>query len=227
MKSSLKYLVSMGLVSMLFSANLLAQNRLAYTEFGIGAGTLNYSGDIATTTSVSSLLTETRPNFNVFAKRHFNDWFSLGIMASYGWFYANDENHSHQNRGLEVTTSMFQINPFLEMNIIKFGKFHYDRKFTVFIRAGGGYLAYNPDPVAAEIYPPGYEPEIYAYTSFNFFGALGVKFRLGYETILTIDVGIHNSGADNLDGILAIDPNERGANDTYGGLNVSVSHAIF
>ena len=202
-------LLKYRMISVLFlalSASLYGQNRLAYTEFGLGVGTLNYSGEIATTTSVSSLLEEARPNFSVFAKRHFNDWFSMGILTSYGWIYANDVNHTHQKRGLEVTTSMFQINPFLEINLIKFGKFHYDRKFSIFLRAGGGYLAYNPDPKAAEIYPPEYEPQIYAYTSFNYFGALGMKFRLGYQTILTVDVSFHNSGADNLDGILAIRP---------------------
>lgn len=227
MKYSLKYIIVVGLISTLFLGTVNAQNRLAYSEFGVGIGSLNYSGDIATTTSVSTLVKETRPNFSVFGQRHFNDWFSMGLTASYGWFYADDLNHTHQNRGLSVTTSMFQINPFLQINLVKFGKFHYDRKFTVFLRAGGGYLAYNPDPVAAETYPPGLDPQIYAYSSFNIFGAMGVKFRLGYETILTIDLAIHNSGADNLDGVLAVDPNDRGANDTYGGINVSVSHAIF
>jgi hypothetical protein len=206
---------------------LTAQNKLAYSEFGFGVGTLNYSGDIATTTSASSLLKETRPNFSAFAKRHFNDWFSLGILASYGSIYANDANHTHQNRGLEVSTSMFQINPFFEINIIKFGKFHYDRKFSVFLRAGGGFLAYNPDPKAADIYPPEFDPQINAYNSFNFFGGLGMKFRVGYQTILTFDLSLHNSGVDNLDGIIATNPANRGANDTYGGINVSISRAIF
>lgn len=216
-----------ALLILTLTGPVLAQNRLAYTEFGLGVGTLNYSGDIATTTSVSSLLTETRPNVSVFAKRHFNDWSSLGILASYGSFYANDVNHTHQNRGLEVSTTMFQVNPFFEINIIKFGKFHYDRKFTVFLRAGGGFLAYNPDPVAADIYPPEFDPQINAYFSFNFFGGMGMKFRLSYQTILSFDVSFHNSGVDNLDGILAIDPDDRGANDTYGGINVSISRAIF
>ncbi len=227
MNRSLRNIIGAGLVCLLFSMSAEAQNRLAYTEFGFGVGTMNYSGDIATTTTVSALITETRPNFSVFAKRHFNDWFGMGLLASYGSFYANDINHTHQTRGLEVTTSMFQINPFLEINLIKFGKFHYERKFSIFLRAGGGYLAYNPDPLAADIYPPEFEPQIYAYTTFNFFGALGMKFRLGYETILTFDLSLHNSGVDNLDGILAIDPNHRGANDTYGGINVSISKAIF
>ena len=226
----MKILLKYRLICVFFlmaSSALFGQNRLAYTEFGFGVGTLNSSGDIATTTSVSALLEETRPNFSVFAKRHFNDWFSMGILTSYGWIYANDQNHTHQNRGLEVTTSIFQLNPFLEINLIKFGKFHYDRKFSIFLRAGGGYLAYNPDPKAAEIYPPEFEPQIYAYTSFNYFGGLGMKFRLGYQTILTFDVSFHNSGADNLDGIRAKDPDQRGANDTYGGINMSISRAIF
>jgi hypothetical protein len=216
-----------ALLILTLSGSVSAQNKLAYSEFGLGLGTLNYSGDIATTKTASSLLTETRPNFSAFAKRNFNDWLSIGILAMYGSVYASDVNHRRQNRGLEVSTSMFQINPFFEINLIKFGKFHYDRKFTIFLRAGGGFLAYNPDPVASDIYPPEFDPQINAYNSLNLFGGMGMKFRVGYQTILSFDVSLHNSGVDNIDGILAIDPDDRGANDTYGGINVSISRAIF
>lgn len=211
----------------LFIGAAHGQSRLAYSEFGIGVGTLNYSGDIATTTSTSALIDETRPNFKLMAKRNTNDWFAFGLQAAYGWVYASDLNHTNQARGLEVKTSMFQINPFIEMNLIRFGKFRYERKFSIYIKGGAGYLAYNPDPLASEVYPPDLDPQTTAYTSINYFFATGVKFRLGYKTILAVEADFHNAGADNLDGVLHKLSGQRGSNDTYGGITVVLSKMLF
>lgn len=222
----MKYLLSLA-----FSISLLAmahgQSRLAYYEFGLGAGTLNYSGDIATNNSTEAILKEMRPNFMVFGKRHVNDWFSFGLMASYGWIYASDANHDNQQRGLEVKTSLFQVNPFVEANLIRFGKFHYDRKFTIFVKVGGGFLAYNPQPSAATVYPQDYEVHPNAYRSINYFTGGGMKFRLAYHTVLTLEADFHNSGVDDLDGILSKNAFNQGANDVYGGLYISISRAFF
>ncbi|MDZ7847731.1 MAG: peroxide stress protein YaaA [Owenweeksia sp.] len=195
----------------IFTTGLFAQSRLAYSEFGLGIGTLNYSGEIATTTSTGALVEEARPNVNLFAKRHVNDWFGFGLDMSYGWIYANDLNHTHQRRGLEVNTSIFQVNPFVEINILKFGKFHYDRKFSFYLKGGASYMAYNPDPAANEVYPSNLDPQPDAYTSIGVFGGGGLKFILGYKTILTLEATFHNAGADNLDGVLAKNPAQAGA----------------
>lgn len=207
--------------------SLFGQARTAYSELGIGVGTLNQKSEIANTTSASALMAETRPNFTVFGERHFNDWFALGIMASYGWTVADDENHSNQTRGLSVKTDMFQVNPFLEVNLIKFGKYHLDRKFTIYLRAGAGFLAFNPTPSAAKTYPNELEVETDAYRSINMFAGAGVKFRISYDYILTVGVQLHNSGADNLDGIMYKDTFLQGKNDGYGGINVCFSKALF
>ncbi|WP_417601937.1 DUF6089 family protein [Owenweeksia hongkongensis] len=215
------------LVVISIGGSLFGQARTAYSELGIGIGTLNQKSEIANTTSAGALLAEVRPNFSAFAERHFNDWFALGIMASYGWTVANDENHNNQTRGLSVKTDMFQVNPFVEVNLIKFGKYHLDRKFTIYLRGGAGFLAYNPTPNAAKTYPDEFDVEPDAYSGVNFFAGTGVKFRVSYDYILTLGVQVHNSGADNLDGIMNKTPGLQGKNDSYGGINISFSKALF
>ncbi len=207
--------------------SLFGQARTAYSEFGIGIGTLNQKSEIANTTSASALIDEVRPNFTAFGARHFNDWFALGVMASYGWTVADDVNHQNQTRGLSVKTDMFQVNPFVEVNLIKFGKYHLDRKFTIYLRAGAGFLAFNPTPNASKTYPDEFEVETDAYRSLNFFAGTGVKFRVSYDYILTVGVQLHNSGADNLDGILNKTAGLGGKNDSYGGINICFSKALF
>lgn len=217
--------MTIGLLAGFFSAT--AQSRTAYTEFGLGVGTLNYSGEIATTTSTSALLAEMRPAVTVFGARHLNGRFAFGALARYGWIYAEDANHSHQQRGISVSTSMLQVNPFVELNLIRFGKYHYQNKFTIFVRAGGGLLAYNPDPQAEEVFTSDFDPRPNAYTSFNYHVSGGVKFRLTYKSILALKVHYANSGADDLDGVLHRDPGFDSSNDVFGGVEVTFSRAIF
>lgn len=221
----MRYFLSFALV-LIFACSAFSQSRLRYYELGLGAGTLNYAGDIATTTTAGALISEMRPNAMVFGKRHFNDWFAIGLNASYGWFVAEDINHSNQKRGLSVTTKMFQANPFLEVNFIRFGKYHYDRKFTIFMQAGAGFLAYNPDPAAEVVYPEDVEPYNGAYNTINFWTGGGMKFRIGYRSILTLGFTYHAPGVDDLDGIIPT-KNNSGINDVYGGVYVGISRAFF
>jgi hypothetical protein len=188
---------------------------------------MNYAGDIATTTSTNAILAEMRPNILVYGKKHFNDWFAIGLNASYGWMYAADNNHSNQQRGLSVKTKMFQANPYLEANLIRFGKYHYETKFTLFVQAGAGFLAYNPEPEAAEVYPENIVPRNDAYNSINFFVGTGVKFRVSYNSILTVGLTYHGSGTDDLDGISVTQGLTSGKNDVYSGVYIGFSRAFF
>lgn len=214
------------LASLLISSASWAQSRTSSTEFGISVSTLNYSGEIATSTSTSALLKEVRPAGGLMVKRNFNDLFSMGLEASYGFIYASDANHSNPNRGLEVTTSLLQVNPFMELNLIRFGKFHYDQKFTIYLKAGGGFIAYNPDPKVMEVYPQGIDPEPNAYTGLNFFGGTGVRFRVGYKSVLSLEATIHGTNVDNMEGVFQESASNT-ANDYYGGLTLTFSKMVF
>lgn len=222
----MKYFLSLLLMG-LFTISGFSQSRTAYYELGLGAGTLNYAGDIATTSSVDALVNEMRPNFMIYGKKHFNDWFAIGITSSYGWIYANDANHTNQQRGLQVKTNMFQANPFIEMHLIRFGKYHYERKFSIFVQLGGGFLAYNPEPSSSDVYPSDITPRNDAYNSINLFAGAGMKFRVGYQTILTMGFTYHGSRVDDLDGILPSNGLSSGENDVYGGVYVGLSRAFF
>lgn len=214
-----------GLLAGFFVAS--AQSRTAYSEFGIGIGTLNYSGDIATTTNTSALLDEMRPAIEVFGARHLNGRFGFGLLTRYGWIHAEDANHSNQQRGISVSTSLLQVNPFVELNLIRFGKYHYQNKFTIFVRLGAGLLAYNPDPKANEVFSSEFDPHPNAYSSFNYSLAGGVKFRVSYNSILSLKLHYNNSTVDDLDGVLHKNPADGGASDVFGGVTVSFSRAVF
>lgn len=214
------------LFALLTAGSSFAQSRTASTEFGAAVGTLNYSGEIATTTSTSALLTEVRPMVSILVKRNFNTIFSAGLEAGYGFIYANDANHTHPNRQLEVTTGLLQVNPFVELNLIKFGKFHYDQKFTLYVKAGGGFIAYNPEPEVPEVYPQGYDPQPNAYSGINFFGGGGMRFRVGYKSVLGLEATIHGTSEDNLDGVMQISESNN-ANDYYGGVKIVFTKMVF
>ncbi len=209
-----------------FPQLLLGQARTRYTEFGLGVGTLNSATDIATTTNTSALLKEMRPNFTAFAQYHFNDWFTMGIQASYGWTVMDDANHSNQSRGIYNRTDLVQVNPYILMHLIRFGKYRYARKFTTYLKFGGGFIAYDTDPAARRIYNEETEFFVNAYSGMNVFYGLGVKLRTSYRTTLALEATFHNTLADNFDGI-TVNGQTGEANDQYGGLMLSFGYMIF
>jgi hypothetical protein len=202
----------------------MAQARTRYSEFGLGVGTLNAATDIATTTNTSALLKEMRPNFMAFGQYHFNDWFTLGIQASYGWTYMDDANHGNPSRGIYNRTDLVQVNPYMLMHLIRFGKYRYARKFTTYIKLGGGFIAYDTDPAARRIYNEDTEFYTNAYSGFNTFYGLGVKLRTSYKSTLSLEATFHNSYADTFDGIVSKGGD---SNDHYGSLMLSYGFMIF
>jgi hypothetical protein len=218
------------LVILLFSAFTIdsnAQAKLRYTEFGLGIGTLTSSNDIATTSSVSAILKEIRPNAKIYGMYHVNDWFGLGAEFNYGWIFNDDDNHTNVNRGLEVVTTLSQINLFTEINFIRFGKFHREVKFGMFTRLGAGFTGYNPNlsfktlkPESITLYPD-------SYTAANYFISLGFKFRTSYKNVLRVEATFHGLAADNIDGFENTTQFATSANDSYGGVMISYSMIVF
>ncbi len=214
------------LLVLLSGNQLLAQRvRTAYTEFAGGVGTLNHAGDIATTNSTEAIFKEVRPQIKIMAKRHFNDWFGMGVETGYGWLSASDANHSNFDRGFSTEVGILQINVFSEVHLIRFGKYHLDDKFSIYLKFGGGLLAYDPEIVAAETYGATYEPALNAYTSFNTFFGGGVKFRTDYRGVLGVELVLHNAGTDQLEGLNITTVSSQ--NDVYGGIFIYYSYLIF
>lgn len=203
-----------------------AQSRTAYTEFGVGMGTLNYSGDIATSLTVEPIIREMRPQFYIFAQRNLNHIFSFGAEVNYGWLVGNDLNHTNRDRGLDVVTTMTQINANFELNFKKFGKYHYDQKKTFYIKGGGGFIAYNPNlNTQVGVFPENVSLMDDSYSSVNYFFGGGLKLRTSFHSFLRMEIMFHFIGADNLDGFELTD--RISSNDIYGGIRIAYSYAIF
>jgi hypothetical protein len=202
-----------------------AQARTRYQEYGLAIGTLNSSGDIATTNNTAALLDEMGPNFIVFAQYHFNDWFTMGLQTSYGWMSMRDENHTNPNRGITNRTQLIQVNPYIQMHLIRFGKYRYARKFTSYIKFGAGFIAYDTDPQASRVFGENTTEYPNAYSGVNFFYGLGIKVRATKTSTISLEALFHNSGNDRLDGIQV--NSAAASNDYYGGIALKYGFMIF
>lgn len=211
-------------LSMSFGAQ--AQTKYTkYYEFGLGLASMNMRTEISSSASTEAFFKEMRPQLNLFGKRHFNDWFTLGAEMSFGWMYANDANHGRPNRGLSVNTFMFNSHAFTEIHLIRFGKWHRDRPFTLFLKGGVGYSGWNPEIQIEDLVPDNVDIQSQTYSGLSYYGGMGVKFRVSYTEILTIEGRIYDSGGNNMEGFILTD--QVNENDRFGGLMISYSRAIF
>ncbi len=208
----------------ILSLSVLAQSRTRYSEFGAGIGTMNALTEISNTNNTSALLAETGLNFSIYGMKHVNDWFALGLDISYAGVNMSDANHSNPSRGISNTTNMWQFNPYIQMHFIRFGKYHTDRKFTFYVKAGFGGLIYNPDPSAIR-FDDNIELKPDSYSSINYFGGLGLKIRTSLHSSLSLEYLRHNSGTDFLEGIIDSDLPSNG-NDSYGGIQLRFSYLL-
>lgn len=211
-----------------FSGLQAQKARTQYGEYGIGVGTLNMTSEIANSPTVGATFEEMRPQLTVFAKYHFNDWIGFGADINYGSLHAKDQNHNDPKRGYAVTTEIMHSNAFLEAHFIRFGKYRYDRKFTIFAKGGLGIAAWNPELEEWPQKPEDIDIETDGYAGFTYFGGLGCKFRIGYRSILTLEGRYHDSGGRTLGGITRVlEDGETADNDTFWGVSLSYSYAIF
>lgn len=211
-----------------FSVAAEAQTkRTKYYEFGAGIGTLNMSNEIANSSNVNAVFSELSPSISIFAKYHFNDWFGIGFDVNYANMKAADKNHNNFNRGLSVTTSLLNSNAFTEIHFIRFGKYHLEDKWTVFIKGGVGISGWNPELYHDRLIPENLEVETNGYSGLSTFYGLGTKYRVAYQGILTFEIRYSNSGGDTMDGFLELDPDIISSDDTYWGVLLSYSYPIF
>ncbi|MCR9154524.1 MAG: outer membrane beta-barrel protein [Croceimicrobium sp.] len=226
MKHTMKYgaLILMLCIGMSSQAQ---SKRTKYYEFGAGIGTLNMSNEIANSSNVNGVLTEMAPQFSIFARYHFNDWFGMGVDINYANLQASDANHNNFNRGLNVSTSLLNSNVFTEMHFMRFGKYHLEDKWTIYIKGGAGVSGWNPELTFDNLIPEDIEVETNAYSGFSYFYGFGTKYRLGYQSILSLEFRYTNCGGDTMDGFLQTAEGVASNNDTFWGLSLSYSYAIF
>lgn len=213
--------------ALLFGLSASAQSkRTKYYEFGGGIGTLNMSNEIANSSRVNAVFAEIDAQITLFAKYHLNDWFGIGGEISYGSLRASDVNHDNFNRGFSVNTSLLSGNIFSEVHLIRFGKYHLDQKYTVFLKGGLGVAGWNPELTIDGKVPNDIDIETDAYIGMNTFFGLGMKYRVSYHGILAVELRYSTLGGDTMDGILETAPNIVLDNDKYWGVMFSYSFAI-
>ena len=212
------------LMSVLFSFTVNGQRRFDYYDFGVYVGTMNYNGDVATGV-ISGYLSDIRPSAGAYLRTTFSSWFSLGMEGSYSFIYSTDENHGRAARGFEVRTHMIQLNPFIEMNFSKFGKFRRNQKYSLYVKAGGGVNFYNPDVKDETQFSESFVLRPNAYMGFNYFGGGGLKIRTSYRSYLNVEFLGHFTTFDDLEGWVY--QSNRTSNDFYGGLRIGYNYMFY
>jgi hypothetical protein len=211
-------------LSLLISLCVNGQRRFDYYDFGAFVGTMNYNGDVATGV-ISGYLSEVRPSVGAYLRTTFSSWLSLGLEGSYAFIYSADENHTSAARGLEVRTHMVQLNPFIEMNFSRFGKFRRHQKTALYVKAGGGVNFYNPDVKDESRLSESFTVRPNAYIGFNYFGGMGLKVRTSYRSYMNFEFLGHFTTFDDLEGWEYQE--NRTSNDFYGGLRIGYNHMFY
>ncbi|MCC5918461.1 MAG: hypothetical protein JJU02_14160 [Cryomorphaceae bacterium] len=223
----MRHIFFLGFFGILFSSvSLYAQKTPRYSEYGITAGNLVYSGQFAMDNSMGNWLKEGGGRFGIFLRRSMAPWINFGLEANYGWYSLNDANHGRVQRGVSVHTQVVNANFATEIILLKYGKYHWANTFAPYLKLGFGGNFFSPEVEnfgnlnfeEVNVHP-------YSYQSINGFYGVGVKFRTSYKTTLAIEVVSHNSGTRKMGGVEAIAINPR--NDRYGSVLIHFSTLIF
>lgn len=221
-------------VSLLAITTAFAQANKKHVMFGIGGGTLHYSGDIATDITVNSLLKETGTNGLFSMKIYLNEHFTLGGELSRGTIYASDENHRFSDRGLDLTCNVNQGNGYVEWTFARFfkrrgmngnGVIEEQKTTSLYLKAGAGLIYWSPnltvnDPAVLS----GITVYNDRYLGGNYLIGGGLAYQINRKSSLVIDVSGHYVLTDRLDGFQF--KNNNTAYDYYAGLSVRYYYAI-
>jgi hypothetical protein len=202
----------------------LAQRQLNYTDFGFAVGGMIHTGEVSNG-GVGAYISDARPQAKLNLKRTLASWFTVGIEAGYGYLSANDEDHLRTDRNYSVSTHLIQVNPFIELNFMKFGKYRREQTWTPYLKLGGGIVFYNPELNEDAVYTSLIELRPNAYSGLNFLIAFGAKIRTSYNSYLTLEPIIHFTNFDDIEGWRY--SRNLTDNDVYGGFTVGYNYMIF
>ncbi len=207
------------------SIAVFSQQNPRYSEIGVSAGNLVYTGPFASDANMGNWLNEMGWRFGFFTRRSLAPWITVGLEANYGWYTLDDANHGRAQRGITMTTQVLNANVSTELILIRYGKFHWNNNFAPYVKLGFGGVFYSPEinnfgsvDENVEVFP-------FSGQSVNFFYGIGVKFRLAYKHSLALEWITHNAGTREMGGVVA--PAINPSNDTYGGILLHYSVLIF
>lgn len=194
-----------------------------YWEWGVGLGTLNYQGDMTPRIDPVAILMSMRPQISANYKYSRSPYILGGIDLSYGLLHTKDEYYGNDSRGWEMYTDIIQFNGFVELNFLRFGKFYYKHKSTLYGKAGFGALYFNPEPVFNTPLPDNHFLYDGSYLSTNFFFGGGLKLRTSYRYIVCLEATLHYANNDFLEGY---DKDPVSFNDVYGGFRITIQRLM-
>lgn len=202
-----------------------AQKPYKYWEAGFGVGTLNYVGDLTQNPSTGNMMLEVRPRVGAFLRRSPRPYFSYGMETNWGYTRVEDVNHGNAARGWDVRMDIFNFNVVSELLFVRYGKLHWDQKFTPYMKLGAGYMSFMSYGQNTINLPDNIELHPYAYHTYNVFYGIGARFRAGWKTSISLEFVSHFTGEDRLDGF--IDLNAPPVNDRYFGFWLTISRMVF
>ncbi len=106
-------------------------------EFGVGAGTWNYKGDLATHYNLS----DTQPSAELFFKYNLHHFIALKAGFNYAWIGSKDANTPdpfQQKRNFQYAGDLYDLSGALEYNFFSFRN-ESRRKWSPYIFVGGGW----------------------------------------------------------------------------------------
>jgi hypothetical protein len=199
-------------------------NSFNYWEWGIGAGSAYYQGEMTPEFEALALLKSTRPHILLNYKYSVHPLLLLCLDGSYSVLSTKDEYYTQsRNRGWEMNTHMMQLNSSAEINLRRFGKFHCRNKWTFYLKGGGGVLLYNPTPTFRTPLPDNHILYNGSYSALNIFGGGGIKIRTSYNYMITLEGVIHYAFTDRLEGW---DRDFITFNDMYGYFRITIQRLM-
>ncbi|MCC5918462.1 MAG: hypothetical protein JJU02_14165 [Cryomorphaceae bacterium] len=199
-------------------------------EWGVSLGNMVYNGNFTPNPDFNSLVSEQGPRFGFFTRYNMHHRVNFGVEVNYGNFHLDDANHGRPERGVQVTTHVFNANAAFELHLLAYRPYKKLRKvytFSPYFKFGGGINFFSPvmrdygmiDLGNTALYP-------YSYASFNVFGGGGLKFRISKKNNLSLEMVIHHANARNMAGITP-NPNPSQFSDFYGGAMIHYTWLIF
>lgn len=205
----------------LASITAFGQRALRYQELNFAIGSMNYNGEISTSSDPSTLLREMRVYAGIDYNYYLSSKFGLGATVGYGRVTADDLNHDSPERGLSFNSDLVQIDGQMIYHFRRFGRQFITTRSTIYLKAAAGvtwiHTNYPDDivfPSNTTIYPG-------TNSSFNLGAGGGVKWRVTRYSTFSVELMGHFLYSDLMEGFKI--GNEESSADAYGGIRIGYS----
>ncbi len=193
----------------------------AQTYFSVGAGLMNYNGDLQQSGLTFS---QGRPAFTLGSNIYLRDHFSLNASLTVGGIGADDAKGKWPRRNLNFKSNIFDVSFSAEGDLYELRDYQNDgndliksnaKNFTPYAFAGIGFFNFNPytyDKTGAKVFlqPLGTEgqglPEypdrqLYSIWQLNIPFGVGLKYALNQKLLISGELSFRTTFTDYLDDV--------------------------